>query len=921
MAFTFVDVRNFTPAAQQWTPVGNITAATRINDSFKLDLGGGNRSLLISFLSSTCFRVRFHPAEHFDYSIENASRAVVNRNLGPVNLQIVQQNAQALIVDTGAMRVQVDLLPYRIRVFRNGQLVSADEPSYNLVYIPGQRVIANFKTRPGNSLYCGFGEKAGEQVDKKEFTMTNFNFDNFEYGVESSVPSGTWPGPLNPSVPLYCSIPLALEINPNPTGPFAGAPIYNGIYFDNHAQTYFNMGSNDYSNYMGDKWYFGALYNELDYYYFLGNQIGDVLGAYTSLTGRSPMPPRYVFGYHQGGYGYYDRALLEGVAQAYRNARIPCDGLHIDVDFQNNYRTFTHSEKKFPQAAAQMFPGLRALGFKSSTNITPLLRSDGLDESGGYSQYSERDALLNLGGLIYNTRAAPDGSAGPSPQLFQGTVSYGQNNGFNPYNSDDALGAAGNYADFGRADVREKWGEQYAHLINNLGLEMIWQDMTCPALADSSGDFKTFPLNLMVNDGVTYVPNAVAHNGYVLNLLDATWHGVQKLRPNIRNFIIARGGFAGMQRFAGLWTGDSGSSWEFLRINIPEVLNLGLSGVPISGCDIGGFGGKREDSGMVFYGPGPRDSVCNYELLTRWMQLGSFLPWYRNHYNGYTKAFQEPYRYGEPVPTNCRKYVELRYRMLQIYYDAMYEWTQTGMPIARALFLNDAHDPEVYRHLNDQFFVGRDFLVAPIVNQFETLPNPQPPVRNVYLPAGSDWYPFHEGKPLEQLVSGGTLVLNYFAGLDLVPIYVRAGAILPMRSQVEQYVGQLAANPLEITVYPGGSSTYLLYQDDGLTTQAVHTQAYRTTQIKHVWSSLTTTVQLTRLHDQFTPPEVHYVVRLLQPSQPVSVNAAGVALANVGSAAGLAASPGNAYYFDVPTRSTYIKIFDNSAAMQIVAQY
>src|SRR5215471_11774016 len=199
-----------------------------------------------------------------------------------------------------------------------------------------------------------------------------------------------------------------------------------------------------------------------------------------------------------------------------------------------------------------------------------------------------------------------------------------------------------------------------------------------------------------------------------------------------------------MQRFAGLWTGDSASSWDFLRINIPEVLNLGLSGVPISGCDIGGFAKGPVDgvnttfpntglSGTPFSSASVTGGITNYELLTRWMQLGSFLPWYRNHYDGYNKQFQEPYAYGEPVPTNCRHYVELRYRMMQVYYDAMYHWTQTGIPIVRALLLNDPHDAGVYGHLDDQFFVGDDFLVAPILDPHESI-NPQSaPVRSVYL--------------------------------------------------------------------------------------------------------------------------------------------------------------------------------------------
>ena len=193
------------------------------------------------------------------------------------------------------------------------------------------------------------------------------------------------------------------------------------------------------------------------------------------------------------------------------------------------------------------------------------------------------------------------------------------------------------------------------------------------------------------------VQNARVHNAYVLTLLQATFEGLNQLRPGMRNFIIARGGYAGMQRYAALWTGDSASSWEFLQINVPMVLNLGLSGIPISGCDIGGFATSGEipngttsqpfvQNGKVIGG------ITNYELLTRWILLGSFLPWFRNHYDGYFKQFQEPYAYGQPVPQNCRYFIELRYRMLPLYYSLMYENTQTGMPIARALFLNDPSD-------------------------------------------------------------------------------------------------------------------------------------------------------------------------------------------------------------------------------------
>ena len=521
-----------------------------------------------------------------------------------------------------------------------------------------------------------------------------------------------------------------------------------------------------------------------------------------------------------------------------------------------------------------MMASLHAQGFKCSTIITPFLTNNPLDETGRPATYAQRQAILAMGGLIYNTHAGQ----GPSAELFLGGVNYGENFGLNPYmyppytcyaplkpNPDGVvpLTSPGNYPDLGRVDVRAVWGQQYAHLIQQVGMDMIWQDMMCPALDSNRFENGTFPLTLMVNDGATYVPNGVSHNSYSLFLAKATWEGLAKLRPDTRNFIIARGGYAGMQRYAALWTGDSASSWDFLAINLPEVLNLGLSGVPISGCDIGGFADGSGSTPQGFNAGGqPTGNITNYELLTRWMHLGSFLPWYRNHYDGYIKAFQEPYRYGEPVPTNCRKYVELRYRMLQVYYDALYEWTQSGLPVARALFLNDPDDPQVYQHLADQFFVGRDVLVAPILFPAQQQSPAPVATRSIYLPAGSDWYAFKDNTaPLEPPVAGGSLIANYYAGLDLVPIYVRAGAILPMRSQVEQYVGELAQNPLDIAVYPGRDADYVLYQDDGVSTQAQNAGAFRTTRISQRTTPGARTVTLTRLQDRYAPAEPYLLLR------------------------------------------------------------
>ena len=217
-------------------------------------------------------------------------------------------------------------------------------------------------------------------------------------------------------------------------------------------------------------------------------------------------------------------------------------------------------------------------------------------------------------------------------------------------------------------------------------------------------------------------PFAKLRSLYNYNLCKATYRGLEHLRPTKRHFIITRGGFVGVHRYAGLWTGDSTSSWEFVQMNIPLVLGIGLSAQPVSGCDIGGFCAAWQGQ------------IVDPELMARWTIMGAFLPWFRNHYENYYKPYQEPNRYEEPVPTICRKYIELRYKLIQYIYDAMYENTQTGKPICRPLFMDEYKPGEFYNdaraddqhsrgyngftanRLDDQFFLGRDIMVAAIVN-------------------------------------------------------------------------------------------------------------------------------------------------------------------------------------------------------------
>ena len=287
------------------------------------------------------------------------------------------------------------------------------------------------------------------------------------------------------------------------------------------------------------------------------------------------------------------------------------------------------------------------------------------------------------------------------------------------------------------------------------------------------------------------------------------WEAPQLDRPNERPFALHRNGYPGMQRYAGfLWSGDVYSTWETLRAHIPVAINTGLSGIPYWGTDIGGFVPTPEFTS---------------ELYVRWFQFGAFCPLFRahgrtwklrlpwgwntgdpgpieiNNYNGAAVPPREELHHPEVEPI-CRKYLELRYRLMPYLYSVVRECAKTGLPIMRALWLHYPDDPIAVGR-GDEFLWGRDMLVAPVIEKGAAS-------RRVYLPRGA-WYDFWTGERLE----GGREIVRT-VDLETTPLYVRAGAILPL-GPVKQYVDEPVDGPLEITVYPGSAGAFLLYEDDG----------------------------------------------------------------------------------------------------------
>ncbi|MFZ0214003.1 MAG: TIM-barrel domain-containing protein [Candidatus Acidiferrales bacterium] len=287
------------------------------------------------------------------------------------------------------------------------------------------------------------------------------------------------------------------------------------------------------------------------------------------------------------------------------------------------------------------------------------------------------------------------------------------------------------------------------------------------------------------------------------------WEGPQIDRPNERPYALHRNGYAGMQRYASfLWSGDVYSTWETLKVHVPNAINTALSGIPYWGTDIGGFVPTKEFTA---------------ELYLRWFQFGAFCTLFRCH--GRTWKLRLPWGWdtGDPGPIEisnyggaaipdasqlhnaqvepiCRKYLELRYRMLPYLYSAVHECATTGMPIMRALWLHYPDDPVAVAR-DDEYLWGRDILVAPVCEKGATS-------RRVYLPRGS-WYDFWTGERTE-----GGREISRSVDLEALPLYVRAGAILPL-GPVKQHTGEKVDGPLNITVYPGADGSFLLYEDDG----------------------------------------------------------------------------------------------------------
>ena len=582
-------------------------------------------------------------------------------------------------------------------------------------------LVARASIAPGDHVY-GLGEKTG-WLDKRR---RRYRMHNTDVLLEHRDGIGIITDPLYASYPFFI---------------VHGTAGTYGVFVDNTEDTRFDFtGAGE----LDGRYEFAAPAPMLTFYILAGPTLPEVLRQYTGLTGRMPLPALWTLGYHQCRWGYRTEADFRAIAHELRSRHFPADALWLDIDYMNGYRVFTWDKQRFPRPA-RLLADLKAQGLRTVTIVDPGVKVDP-----DYEMYREGHAaglfVRHVDGTEYNGNVWPGLSALP---------------------------------DFHAPAAREWWAGHVQRWIDETGLAGIWNDMNEPAVTDVSG-----PIERTLH-AAGKLPHSAARNTYALQMARATHAGLTAQGPNSRPFILTRAAFSGAQTVTAQWGGDNSPLWEHLSGSLPMLMNMGLSGMPFVGVDIGGFAGDT-----------------HAELLARWFQAGAFYPFCRNHAIAGSNA-HEPWAFGPEVEAICRRYVELRYRLLPYTYNLFRQASLTGAPIMRPLAWHYPQDSATF-NLSDEFLFGPELLVAPVVA-------PGVSARSVYLPRG-DWYRWEAVDPTPVPGPGNVLAQ---APLAEMPLFVRGGAILPLWP-VAPHTGAIARGKLELHLWPGrGELDY--YEDDGLT--------------------------------------------------------------------------------------------------------
>ena len=616
-----------TSRADQNSDIGNLTGFKQSGQVITMQ--ALNAAAEVQVISPTIFRIRISPVSTSEKTEKSSpfesdfSYAVTGK---AVNTKLnLKDEKNALIITTDSLRLTINKNPVRFSFSTlDGKLINADDAGFGTSWI-GDEITTYKQLFPGER-FIGLGEKTGN-LDRRGNGYENWNTDAFGYGTGTD--------------PIYATIPFYIGLHDS---------LAYGIFMDNSYKSHFNFGASQerFSS-------FTAEGGDMNYYFIYRSTVGGIVEDYTYLTGRMYMPSLWSIGYQQCRYSYYPQEEVVSIAKTFREKKIPCDVIYLDIHYMDQYKLFTWNPVHFTQPQ-KMLNELKQLNFHTTIIVDP-----GIKIEKGYKAYE--DGLANDIFVKY-----PDGT-NYSGQVWPGWC---------------------NFTDFTTEKGRIWWGKQFTGYVND-GIDGFWNDMN---------EIATWGQKLpnLMNFGFDGHPTSTmeARNVYGMQMARATYEGTKQLMNGKRPFVLTRAAYSGIQRYSAIWTGDNSSYDDHMLLGVRLVNSLGLCGVANAGYDIGGFTG----------GSSP-------QLFARWMSIASFTPFMRGHSMINSRSC-EPWAYGEEVEEISRNYIQLRYKLMPYLYSTFHEATRTGMPVARSLAIYHPFDEKIYNgDYQNEFLFGHGILVCP----------------------------------------------------------------------------------------------------------------------------------------------------------------------------------------------------------------
>jgi alpha-D-xyloside xylohydrolase len=524
-----------------------------------------------------------------------------------------------------------------------------------------------------------------------------------------------------------------------------------GIVWDNPSRTVIEPGFNEQTRWTSE------VGDRVSFFVIAGKSTDEIYSGYRQLTGTTPMLPKAAYGFVQCKQRYSSQEEVLNVAKGYRDRHLPLDVLVVDWFYWTKMGQIDMDPVKWPDPAA-MNRQLHEMGIQTMISVWPRF----VPEDRYY------DKLLKNGWLIH---------------LADGTPINGL-----PYDR------AGSDIDTTNPEAARWYWETIRDNILSKGFDALWADETEPDLPPNGSYFHVGP-------GTRY------YNIYPLFHTAALYDGFRRDLKQ-RALILSRDSYLGAQRNGAMfWSSDIYPTWDTLKRQVPTGLDFTASGMAYWTNDIGGWqylpAEHHPAHPALLDGSDARDNIGGYEdypeLYTRWFEYGAFLPIFRTHGS---RLYNEVWTYGKAAEPILEKYLKLRYQLMPYIYSLGYRTYESGAPYMRALFMDFPDDPKV-ADMGDEYMFGPAFLVAPVTEQGATS-------RSVYLPAGADWYNYWTN----QRIHGGQTI-EVSAPIDTLPLFVRAGSILPLGEPVESTSG--TQKLARLRVYRGADGDFTLYDDDGKT--------------------------------------------------------------------------------------------------------